>query len=345
MSEEIRRAFAPGRVNLIGEHTDYTGGLCLPMAIGLGTTASFERLPGSPEVLVRSRLYREPVRVGLDLSATTEAIRAIEPPWGRYAAAVVATLGPKDGGVVEVESDLPVGAGLSSSASFELALSLALGFEEDALSLAKSCQAAEQLAFGSPTGILDQASSALGRAGFAMRLDCHDLTVRYVPLPEEVDIVVVDSGETRAVAETAYEERRLQCLAAEEAIGPLRQAAPGDEKSIRDPLIARRARHVVSENARVDAFAEALAGGDLAEAGRLMDESHASLAGDYEVSTPTLDELASHLRRFEGVFGARLTGAGFGGCVVALTRSGALSTRLARNDHWVVGPAAGARLL
>lgn len=337
-------AFAPGRVNLIGEHTDYTGGLAFPMAISLGTRAAFHPRVGSRQLEIRSRLFSEAAFVPLDLPPTTEAVARTEPSWARYAAAVVAVIEPARGGVVEVTGDLPIGAGLSSSASFELALALALGYEGPPRSLATTCQRAEELAFGSKTGILDQLASASAREGSAMFLDCKELTVEHVAVPGELEIVIVDSKERRAVAETAYEERRLECMAAEQVIGPLRDGRPGDEKAISDRLLRRRARHVISENERVRRFKRALEEGDLAAAGRLMDESHESLARDYEVSTSGLDDLVGSLRAVEGVLGARLTGAGFGGCVVALSRPGALAGRLGGRPHWLAEPAGGAQL-
>lgn len=345
MPTSPRPAFAPGRVNLIGEHTDYSGGLALPMAIGLGTTATFTPDKASRTIEVRSALFAERALLPLDLVGDPEAVASVEPSWARYAAAVLATVGSKSGGLLEVESDLPISAGLSSSASFELALALALGFEGEARHLATTCQAAEKIAFGSETGPLDQMASAMGQRGKAIRLDCHSLAIEYVDLPAGAELVVVDSGERRAVAETAYSGRRLQCLEAEEVIGPLRLARPGHEAAIEDPLIRRRARHVLSENARVDAFRDALETGDIGLAGALMDESHTSLASDYEVSTPALDSLVTSLRQLPGVHGARLTGAGFGGYVVVLTEPGALFGRLGDRAHWVVEASDGARLL
>jgi galactokinase len=325
-------ARAPGRVNLIGDHTDYTGGLVLPMAIDRATTVRLQ--PGGPVLELVSSADPEAAR----LSVADAALRpsAVEPAWARYVAGVVAVVRPSVGGHGTVESDVPVGAGLSSSAALEVAVALALGFRGTTLALAQACQEAEHVATGLPTGIMDQLASAAGVAGHALLIDCTSLDVTPIPVPAEADVVVVDSGERRALVASAYTERRDQCEAAARIIGPLRSATVEDVERLDDDVLRRRARHVVTENARVAAFAAALAARDLPTAGRLMAESHASLRDDFEVSTPGLDAIVARLSKIEGVYGARLTGAGFGGCVVALARSGALG------EGWHFRPAAGA---
>ena len=310
------RAFAPGRVNLIGDHTDYTGGLAVPMAIDLGTTVVLERGGQTVELVSADEQDVAIVPLGVEDPAT------VAPGWARYVAGVVAELRPSEGGAGTVATTLPLGAGLSSSAALEVALALALGFEGTPLDLARLCQRAEQRAWGVRTGVMDQLASAAGQAGHALVMDFTSSTVTPVPLPSDAEVVVVDSGQRRSVATSAYAERRRQCEAAAELVGPLRSASVEAATSIADPLLRRRARHVVSENARVLAFADCLAAGDAAGAGALMTESHASLRDDFEVSTPVLDDLVSGLLAVEGVLGARLTGAGFGGCVVALARPG-----------------------
>jgi galactokinase len=309
------RAFAPGRVNLIGDHTDYTGGWVLPMAVELGTTV--EVTQGGPRVELTSS--EEPGRAVVDLDVTDP--RAVEPAWARYVAGVVAVVRPAEGATGTVSTTLPVGAGLSSSAALEVAVALALGFDGTPLELAQACQRAEHLASGVPSGIMDQLASVMGVEGHALLIDCSSLEVRPVPVPAGVDVVVVHSGQARALAGSAYAERRAQCEAAAAVIGPLREATVDDLARLDDPLLRRRARHVVTENRRVLDFAACLADGDLAGAGRLMAASHASLAGDFEVSTPALDALVAELSAAPGVYGARLTGAGFGGCVVALAEA------------------------
>jgi galactokinase len=203
---------------------------------------------------------------------------------------------------------------------------LALGFEGTPLELAGACQRAEQRASGVPCGIMDQLTSAAGRAGHALLIDCSRLSIRPVRRPDGMDVVAVHSGQARRLMGSAYAERKADCDEAARLIGPLRDATVSDLPCIRDRRIRRRARHVITENGRVLAFAEAWDEGNMETAGLLMEASHASLRDDFEVSTPALDALVEHLRRTPGVLGARLTGAGFGGCAVALTEPGALAT-------------------
>jgi galactokinase len=326
-------ARAPGRVNLIGDHTDYTGGLVLPMAIDLETVVIGAR--GGDAVILSSPDEPEAARV--PLSVVDPA--GVEPPWGRYVAGVVSAMHAAAGFEGTVSTTLPVGAGLSSSAALEVAVALALGFEGTPLELARLCQTAEQVASGVPCGIMDQLASAAGVEGCALLIDCPSLDVTPVPMPDEVEVVVVHSGVQRGLAGSAYADRRAECEEAAARIGPLRSATVAEVSSLSDPLLRRRARHVVSENERVQAFADALSSGRVDELGRLMADSHASLRDDFEVSLPALDELVERLASTPGVLGARLTGAGFGGCAVALARPG---TDL---PGWRVRPAPGASLI
>jgi galactokinase len=332
------RAFAPGRVNLIGDHTDHTGGLVLPMAIDLGTQVVGER--GGEAVQLRSEAEPAAAEVALDVTDAT----SVDPPWARYVAGVVAELRPAAGFRGTVATTLPLGGGLSSSAALEVAVALALGAPaDDPTGLALLCQRAEQRASGVPCGVMDQLASVAGVDGCALLIDCHALSVDPIPLPGGVEVLVVHSGEPRALAGSAYAERRAQCEAAEALIGPLRLARPEDAATITDPLLRRRARHVTTENERVRAFASALRGHDLLAAGSLMVASHQSLRDDFEVSTPGLDGLVARLCAQPGVLGARLTGAGFGGCIVALVESGA-AVDAGRTESWRVRASAGARL-
>lgn len=264
--------WAPGRVNLIGEHTDYSGGLVLPVAIQLGVEVSFEPAEG------------------FELDA---------PGGERLARAVWDELGRPGGMHGRVEADLPQGVGLGSSGAFEVAVALALcelaGLVLEPLELADVCRRAEQQAVGVPSGILDQAASLLGRAGHALLLDCATLEHRDVPFPEEVALVVLDSGERRSLETSGYGDRR-------------RELEAGDP---------RRVRHVETENERVRKTVAALERGDVHALGPLFAASHASLRDDYEVSTLALDGLVDRALE-SGAFAARLTGGGFGGCVVAL---------------------------
>ena len=331
------RAWAPGRVNLIGDHTDHTGGLVLPMAIDLGTTVSGWR--GGDVVTLRSPIDPAPAVVALDVPDPA----VVTPAWARYVAGVVAELRPAVGFTGSVATTLPVGAGLSSSAALEVAVALALASPGPALDLARLCQRAEQRASGVPCGIMDQLASAAGVAGHALRIDCTSLEVRPVPLPEDVEVVVVDSGQRRELATSAYAERAAACQAAQAAIGPLRDASLGDLDALADDIVRRRARHVITENARVDQLVAALSSGDRASMAAALAASHRSLRDDLEVSTAELDALVERLTSLHGVIGARLTGAGFGGCVVALVDRGApLTDGLV---SWRVTASAGARIV
>lgn len=308
-------AFAPGRVNLIGDHTDHQGGLVLPMAIDRGTRVTGEE--GGNWVRLRSD--DEDGLVEVRVGGGPPLI--LGPQWGRYVSAIVELVRPDQGFVGNISTTLPLGSGLSSSAALELAVALALGFEGSPLELAQLCQRSEYLAVGVPCGIMDQLASAAGVPGHALLIDCHDTSIDLVPMLEGVDVLVVDSGQRRALEVTAYKQRLAECARAAEEVGPLRllPAVGG----ITDPVARRRARHVVSEIIRVRAFADALLASDAEVAGELMLESHESLRTDFEVSTPRLDATVRDLAATPGIYGARLTGAGFGGSVVALAAQGA----------------------
>jgi galactokinase len=326
-------ARAPGRVNLIGDHTDYTGGLVLPMAIDFDTAVRGHTI-NEPVVRLRSKHFDGLAEIRLDEADPS----GVEPPWARYVAGVVHEFRPALGFEGDITSTVPIGAGLSSSAALQVAVTFALG-GTDPLAVARLCQRAEFIATGVPCGIMDQLTSTSGIAGHALLIDCHSLEIMPVPMPDDLDVVVVHSGEQRTLGDTAYRQRVAECAAAEKLIGPLRQSSSADLARIDDPVVRARARHVISESARVRDFAAALAAGDRRIAGALMTASHASLRDDYEVSTEALDALVDQLTAKPGVHGARLTGAGFGGCVVALCERGAL------REGWRVRPSRGASVV
>ncbi|MBK5222615.1 MAG: galactokinase [Acidimicrobiia bacterium] len=327
-------AWAPGRVNLIGDHTDHTGGFVLPMAIDLGTTVVGNV---TDDRFVRLSSDHDPATISLPVPVVDPA--RFEPVWGRYVAGVAAELELSTGFTGTVTTTLPVGSGLSSSASLLVATALALGADpSNHRELALMCQRAEQRAAGVPCGVMDHLAVVEGRAGHALLIDTSSLHVEPVPLPDDVEVVVVHSGEPRRLASSPYAERRARCEAAQAELGSLRSASLVDVEQIADPTVRAAARHVVTENQRVLAAADALRDGDVIEVGRLMTASHASLRHDLDVSTPALDALVHRLVATRGVYGARLTGAGFGGCVVALARPGAVT------EGWVVRASGGAGL-
>lgn len=316
-----RIARAPGRVNLIGDHTDYTGGLVFPMAVDRWTEIRFEP---ADRVELTSADEAEPVSLPLHVADPT----AVNPHWGRYVAGVVSELQPTTGIHGHVTTTIPIGGGMSSSHALEVAVALALGFEGSVVELAQLTQRAENRASGVPTGIMDQFAIAGGVAGHALLMDCGALTIEPVPVPEDVEIVVRFVAH-RTLVGSAYADRVAECAAAAREIGPLRAATVAAVDGIADPVVRRRARHVVEENQRVLDFAAALRSHDLAAAGRLMVASHESLRDLYDTSTPVMDAAVAELCATAGVYGARMTGGGFGGCVVALTAPGA-APRLGR---------------
>ena len=319
---------APGRFNLIGEHTDYTGGLVMPMAIDRWTEITFRP---DPRIVLTSVDEPQPA----DLDTVVDDAAAVEPAWARYVAGVVAEARPDRGIRGRVTTSIPIGAGLSSSAALEVAVALALGCEGDAVEIAELCRRAEHRASGVPTGIMDQLAITAGRAGHALLIDCHDLTVVPTPLPEDIDVVVRFVAHRRLIG-SPYAERVAQCAAAEALIGPLRLATVADTERIDDPVTRARARHITSENQRVRDFSAALAAGDLRAVGRLMGESHESMRTDFEISTAAMDAAVREAAATPGVHGSRMTGGGFGGCIVSICEPGALT------DGWVVSAVDGA---
>ena len=323
-----QRSFrAPGRVNLIGDHTDYNDGFVMPMAIQLETRVSISPLDAS-----RLHLKSDAAPDAVSIALTGE----LQPrrDWTDYVAGVAHVLcqhGMRvEGGALEISSTLPQGAGLSSSAALEVASALALLGDQpaDRLAIARWCQQAENEFVGARVGIMDQYVSCFGQRGRALLLDCRTLTSRPLEIPESVRVVVSNTMVKHSIAGGEYNVRRQQC---EEAVTALQAQLP-HIRALRDvtatdleqhgstlTLLARkRAQHVVSENARVLQGGEALAHGDLAVFGELMRESHRSLRDDFEVSAPELDLMVDLASNRPGVYGSRMTGGGFGGSTVTL---------------------------
>jgi galactokinase len=334
---EIRRAIAPGRVTLVGDHTDYAGGRSLAMAIGLATTATFEPSERT-SVIVETAGVVPRFEIGgvqnTPASFTERVIAELIHELDRGNA--------EAGGTLRIASDLPIGAGLSSSASFVVASALALGATVRGRPLALLAQRVEQHA-GANVGLLDQITICESLAGYGLVIDFTSLETSPVRLPEQAAWSVVDSGIPRRLVDAPYAERRRECEEAQALVGPLAFCSLDDVEAIADPVLRARARHVVSETARVDATASALSDDDLARAGALMNESHDSLANDFEVSTPEIDVMAEDLRARPGIFGARISGAGFGGCLVVL-HDPEVDVAVPGRRSWRVHPSAAASL-
>jgi galactokinase len=301
----------------MGDHTDYNAGFVLPLAIDRACTVHVA--PATDPNQVRACSAQLDGQVSVAVDGRTDAT-TVEPSWGRFVAGVVGALTARGVAVppadLVVDTTVPVGSGLSSSSALAVALTLALGGDTlDRVDAARVASAAETAATGVPGGLMDQLASLFGRAGHALLIDCRALTVTPIAIPASVAVLVVHCGVPRTLAGSEYATRRAECeaVAADLGLAALRDATA---VQVRD---SPRARHVVAENARVLATADALPRGDLSVLGPLLLASHASLRDDFRVSTPELDTLVDVLVG-SGAAGARLTGAGFGGCVVALAQ-------------------------
>jgi len=312
---------SPGRVNLIGEHTDYNDGYVLPLAIEHALWLAAD-LHGGSITLVSDDADGEVVVDQADVGARLDG-------WGAYVQGVAWAMGQAgvevDGIVGAVASDVPAGAGLSSSAALEMAVCRVLTGDRpwDPVAAAKLGQRAENDWVGVDSGILDQLSSSAARVGHALLIDCRSLDIAHVPLPDGVVVVVMDTTTRRELTGSAYNTRRAECDAAADALGveALRDADRDAVEALDDPVLRRRARHVVTEHARTAAAAAALRAGDTVALGRLLAEAHASMRDDFEASGPALDAVVECARVAPGCIGARMTGGGFAGCGVALVAS------------------------
>ncbi len=317
-SEPIWASYAPGRVNLIGEHVDYHGGPVFPLAIDRGVTVVAG--PSGDVTKAVSAGYRNGRSFRMaELSSSTPIVS-----WSKYVAGAAWAVGAKTDLLLSFVSDLPTGSGLSSSAAIEVSVAtlanMVDGLALDRREIALSCQRAENDYVGMPCGIMDQMASVFGRGGMAMVIDTGTLEIQYERLPDDVAVVVCETGVRHNLGDSGYPDRRR---ASEEAAGrlgvrTLSEAKVADVEELSDPVLKRRARHVVTEIARVKEFASALESGDRPEVFRLMRDSHASLRDDYEVSCPELDEMAESCWAEPSCWGARMTGGGFGGACVAL---------------------------
>lgn len=352
---------APGRVNLIGEHTDYNEGFALPMALPFDTAIAWSDHgdPVSGTVTITSEGFGD---IEIDPSADPRSVV----PWARHIAGVVTLLReqgvPAVGWRAAIATDIPVGASLSSSAALEVALITGLlaraGEAWSPIEVAKLGQRVENEVVGLASGIMDQFISAGAVAGHASLMDCRANTLRPIPLPAGVVVAIMDTQTRRVLAEAAYGDRRAACERAVAALGvaALRDVTVDQLNNVTDPVDRRRAHHVVTDNARTLNAVDAMLSNDIRELGRLMTESHLSLRDDFEVSAPALDAIVEIALEAPGCLGARMTGGGFAGCAVALVNSSDADsfaravTDLYRFDGhmatvWICAPAAGASVV
>jgi len=357
-------ARAPGRVNLIGEHTDYNEGFVLPMALPFDAVIAAAPTDNQTVTLVS---------VGWGHASFEVGTVPEEPRWIRYSAGMVALLGEtgmtSPGWNGALASNIPGGASLSSSAALEMASGVLVAAltdnDFDPLTMALIGQRVENEIIGINSGIMDQLASATGRLGAASLIDCRDLSTTAVPLPANAAVVVMDTGTRRQLVDSEYDERRTSCEAAARWLGlsALRDATLADVERLPDEMAvtARRARHVVTENTRTLAAADAMRADDAATLGQLMRQSHQSLRDDYEVSGPALDAVVDIANDHPACFGARMTGGGFAGGTVALVDAEQTETFCAEvkpaydelnmsddgvpSAFWVVSPSAGAGLV
>ncbi|XP_076854666.1 galactokinase [Brachyhypopomus gauderio] len=357
---------APGRVNLIGEHTDYNQGLVLPMALPLVTVMVGSKTSGqSCSVATTAESADEPRKVDFDLPTDTAPLIRVEPAWANYVKGVVQhyRARPLPAFKAVIASNVPLGGGLSSSASLEVAVYTFLQQlcpdDGDKVAKALACQQAEHTHAGMPCGIMDQFVSVLGKEGHALLIDCRSLEASAVPMADpDVVILITNSNVRHSLTGSEYPSRRKQCEKAAAILGKssLREATVQDLEDAKDRLDSetyRRARHVIEEIERTARAAEALRGGAYQEFGKLMVESHNSLRDLYEVSCPELDALVTAAMDVDGVFGSRMTGGGFGGCTVTLLQAEATERAMKHIEgrysgcptFYITTPSEGARVL
>ena len=319
---------APGRVNLIGEHTDYNDGFVLPCAIDYQTVIACARRDDRQVRVIAMDYDNQQDNFSLD--APIEPVK--EPMWANYVRGVVKHLQQRDAGLggvdMVISGNVPQGAGLSSSASLEVAVGTVFRelwqLDLDGAAIAVNGQEAENQFVGCNCGIMDQLISALGKENHSLLIDCRSLETRAVSMPTNAAVVIINSNVKRGLVDSEYNARREQCEVAARFFGvkALRDVDPALFFSIQDeldPVVARRARHVITENDRTLAAADALASGDLKRMGELMAESHASMRDDFEITVPQIDKLVEIVKEVIGdKGGVRMTGGGFGGCIVAL---------------------------
>lgn len=357
---------APGRVNLIGEHTDYNQGFVLPMALPLVTVMVGSRTDdGVISIVTTSKEADEPRAVKFAAPREGSPLTPGEPRWINYVKGVIQhyRAGPVPGFNAVIASNVPLGGGLSSSASLEVAtytfLQQLCPDDGDLVSKALVCQKAEHTFAGMPCGIMDQFISVMGMEGHALLIDCRSLVAKLVPLSDPKLVVLITNSNVRhTLTGSEYPSRRRQCEEAAKILGKpsLREVSEASLEAAKerlDPEVYRRARHVIGEIVRTARGTECLKSGEYKEFGRLMVESHNSLRDDFEVSCPELDVLVATALEVDGVYGSRMTGGGFGGCTVTLMEAGAVERAMqhikerysGKPTFYITKPSAGAKVL
>jgi len=366
----VRRFFAPGRINLIGEHLDYNGGHVLPAAIGLGITGYFQiRTDG--RLVCASSQFGGKVEAALTDTTCFDSSRGwANYPIGMAKYLIEAGYAKAVGGTIYFDSNLPVGSGLSSSAAIEMITAIMLAgesfaTEEGRVRMARLAQTMENEFIGVRCGIMDQFAVAVSKQGHAVLLDTAALSYEFVPaLLDDCSLIIMNTNRPRALSDSKYNERRAECEAAlayiaavKTGVSSLAQASLDDLALVPEGSLRRRARHVVTEEQRVHRAVDALKRGAVTEFGALLIESHFSLRNDYEVTGRELDTLVDASCAVSGCLGARMTGAGFGGCAIAVVRNQAVTQFIEtvgrayrdatglKADFYITAPAAGVREL
>ncbi|MFQ5576218.1 MAG: galactokinase [Anaerolineae bacterium] len=339
----VRFFRAPGRVNLIGEHTDYNDGFVLPAAIDFHTVVA-----AAPRADSRLEVFAADIPDDDRFDLAAPVVPHPTKHWANYIRGVAQTLlanGHSLRGLnLAITGNIPLGAGLSSSASLEVAAGLALltmsSRPINRVALAQAGQRAENAFVGVQSGIMDQFTASLGEQDHALLIDCRNLSHTPVPIPQQTAIIVVDSGVQRGLVDSEYNARRNECRAAAARLGvpalrDLDEATFNRRAHTLPPLIRRRARHVITENARTVTAAGALESGNLNRLGPLMAQSQRSMRNEFEITVPAIDALVKIMQGIPGVYGARMTGGGFGGCCVALApKNVAPAVKAAVDEHY-----------
>ncbi len=345
-ANRLRTVITPGRVNLIGDHTDYSKGLALPVAINLYIVAKYEDIPGARVLNITTEIDtkkgKEILRSEIDFNDTK-----LDDPLARFIKAAADIVNATPAGILKITSTLPMGAGLSSSASF--IISLLLSFSDLPLdeNLAKMAQQTEHIATSAKTGMLDQLAIINGKKGSAMLINFEDNSLKEIYIPPEIQIAIVHSGITRKLSDSNYSKRADAVALIENRYGKLNKMTISELTEIHEPELKPLAKHIITENKRVLDFSNALIDSDFHAIKEIIHNSQLSLSQDYGVSLPEIDNLVENVNSIRGVIGSRLTGGGFGGCLVVLAEKEKFDYQALSNlnhQFWLVRPSDGPRV-